>query len=89
MAAKPIVRWAVEDRTTGMPVAHGCAPTEEEACREVMHYAVQYSQDGPVRYWVRHNRNTVLQGELAVVHKTLSGSAALQALQAATSGEKP
>lgn len=88
MVAKPMVRWAVEDRNTGMPVANGCAPTEDEACREVMHYAMQYSQDGPVRYWVRHNRKTVLQGELAVMHKTLSGSAARKALQVAISGDR-
>lgn len=63
--------WCVEEEATGMPVANGSAPTAEEASREAAHYAVQYAQDGPVRWWVRQNRKTVLQGRLAGVSITV------------------
>ena len=58
-------RWCVEEQPTGMPVAQGSAPTADEAIREATHYAVQYAQDGPVRWWVRQNRKTVVQGSIA------------------------
>lgn len=61
------VRWCVEELDTGLPVASGCAATEGEASREMLHYALQYGQDGPVRYWMRKNRKTLVQGELAGV----------------------
>lgn len=57
-------RWCVEDSRTGMPVAQGSAPTAEAASREAAHYAVQYAQDHPVRWWVRQNRKTVLKGSM-------------------------
>lgn len=61
------VRWCVEERDTGMPCASGSAPTEEAASREMMRYALQYGQDGPVRYWMRQNRKTLVKGEIAGV----------------------
>ena len=66
MASKE-VRWCVEERDTGMPCASGSAPTAEAASREMMRYAMQHGQDGPVRYWMRHNRKTLVQGEIAGV----------------------
>ena len=57
-------RWCVEERDTGLPVAQGYAPTSDEAIGETMRYAVQFAQDGPVRFWVRRNRKTVLEGSL-------------------------
>ena len=68
-------RWCVEEEATGMPVANGSAPTAEEASREAAHYAVQYAQDGPVRWWVRQNRTTVVQGRLAGVSITVQATA--------------
>ena len=62
-----VVLWAVEERDTGLPCAMGCAATEEEAQREMMRYAMQYGQDGPVRFWMRQNRKTLAKGELAGV----------------------
>ena len=64
-------RWCVEEEATGMPVANGSAPTAEEASREAARYAVLYAQDGPVRWWVRENRKTVLQCRLAGVSITV------------------
>jgi len=61
------VRWCVEERDTGMPCASGSAPTEAEASREMLRYALQYGQDSPVRYWMRQNRKTLLKGEIAGV----------------------
>jgi hypothetical protein len=65
------VRWCVEERDTGMPCASGSAPTEEEASREMMRYAMQYGQDGPVLYWMRQNRKTLVKGEIAGVSVTM------------------
>jgi len=42
-------RFGFEVKQDGMVVASGEAPTEREAEREAMHYAMVYSQDGPVR----------------------------------------
>lgn len=67
-------RWCVEDSRTGMPVAQGSAPTAEAASREASHYAVQYAQDHPVRWWVRQNRKTLLQGSLEGVSVTVRGN---------------
>jgi hypothetical protein len=67
-------RWCVEDSRTGMPVAHGSAPTAEAASREATHYAWQYAQDHPVRWWVRQDRKTLLQGSLEGVSVTVRGS---------------
>lgn len=64
---KAEVRWAVEECDTGLMCAHGSAPTQEEAAREMMRYAMQYGQDGPVRYWMRQNRKTLVQGSMAGV----------------------
>lgn len=57
-------RWCVEEADTGLPVARGSAPTEARATGEMLHYAQQYAQDGMVRFWVRHKRKTVAQGEM-------------------------
>jgi hypothetical protein len=65
-------RWCVEDASTGMPLAQGTAPTAQEASYEATHYAVQYAQDHPVRWWVRQNRKTVLKGSMAGVSVTMS-----------------
>lgn len=65
-------RWAVEDKATGMPMAQGIASTAKEASREATHYAIQYAQDGPVRWWVRQNRKTVIQGSLEGVSITVN-----------------
>lgn len=53
-------RWCVEDLNSGVPVAQGSAPTFEDAKREAGHYAIQYAKDGPVRYWIRAGRSTLL-----------------------------
>lgn len=65
-------RWCVEEEATGMPVAQGSAPTVDEASREATHYALQYGQDGPVRYWVKQNRKTLVQGSLKGVTVTVT-----------------
>ena len=67
-------RWCVEDSRTGMPVAQGSAPTAAAASREATHYALQYAQDHPVRWWVRQDRKTLLQGSLEGVSVTVRGS---------------
>lgn len=68
------IRWCVEDENTGMPVANGSAAKAEDAHREVMHYAVQYAQDGPVRFWVRENRKTIMKGRLGGISITRTPS---------------
>lgn len=73
MASKE-VRWCVEDSRTGMTVAQGVASTAEAASREATHYALQYAQDHPVRWWVRQDRKTVLQGSLEGVTVTMSAN---------------
>jgi len=75
-AVRPVseARWCVEDSRTGMPVAQGSALCAEAASREATHYAVQYAQDHPVRWWVRQDRKTLLQGRLEGVSVTVSGS---------------
>lgn len=67
-------RWCVEDSSTGMPVAQGSAPTAEAASREATHYALQYAQEHPVRWWVRQDRKTMLQGSLEGVSVTVRGN---------------
>jgi hypothetical protein len=74
MMASTEVRWCVEERDTGMPCANGCAPTEAEASREMMRYALQYGQDGPVRYWMRQNRKTLVKGEIEGVRVTMKST---------------
>lgn len=60
----PEFRWCVEEIDTGLPVASGCAPAAEEAHTEMLRYAIQYAKDGPVRYWIRHNRKTISAGQV-------------------------
>ena len=45
--------WFVEECDTGIVCANGTAPTEAEASREMLRYAMQYGQDGPVWCWMR------------------------------------
>ena len=59
------VRWCVEERDTGLPVASGSAPTEKAAHTEMMRYAIEYAQDGPIRFWLRQNRKTLIEGSMA------------------------
>lgn len=59
------VRWCVEEQSTGLPVAHGSAPTEQDANTEMMRYVIQYAQDGAVRFWMRQNRKTLIKGSMA------------------------
>lgn len=68
------VRWCVEERDTGIPCASGSAPTEEAASREMLRYAMQYGQDGPVRYWMRKNRKMLVQGEIGGVRVTMKST---------------
>lgn len=56
--------WGIEEMVTGLLVAQGDAPTADEATLEATHYALMYGQDGPVRYWVKQNRKTLVQGSL-------------------------
>lgn len=65
-----VASWCVVGADTGMTLAKGSAPTEQEAVREAAHYAVQYAQEEPVRWWVRVGRKTVLRGSLACVSIT-------------------
>jgi hypothetical protein len=37
----------------------------------MLRYALQYGQDGPVRYWMRQNRKTLVKGEIAGVSVAL------------------
>lgn len=67
-------RWCVEDSRTGMQVAQGSALCAETAASEATHYAVQYAQDHPVRWWVRQDRKTLMQGSLEGVSVTVRGS---------------
>ena len=57
-------RWCVEEMPAGFPVAMGWCPTAEAATSEVMRYAQQYAEDGPIRYWVRMKRKTIVQGTM-------------------------
>ena len=41
-------RWKFSVKQGGLVVASGDCPTEEDAKREAAHYAMMYSQDGPV-----------------------------------------
>ena len=56
--------WSVTELRTGIKAASGSAPKEADAMREAIHYAMQYAQDGPVRFVVRQGRKTLLKGEL-------------------------
>lgn len=56
--------WGVEEKDTGLVVASGSAPTAGEATLEATRYALQYRQDGPVRYWVKLGRKKLVQGTL-------------------------
>jgi hypothetical protein len=40
-------RWTFSVRQSGLTVASGDAPTEEQARREALHYGAMYAQDGP------------------------------------------
>ena len=66
------VRWCVEERDTGLPVAQGASQTEKAAHAEMMHYVIQYAQDGAVRFWMRQNRKTLLKGSMAGLSITAS-----------------
>lgn len=58
-------RWIVYELTGEcLPVASGSAPDEQSASREMLHYAMQYGQDGPVKYRLGHGRKTLVEGEL-------------------------
>jgi hypothetical protein len=46
-------RWNFTVEQDGMEVASGEAPTEDEAKREAGHYALMYSQDGPVKFQLK------------------------------------
>ena len=67
--------WGVEEMNTGLMVAQGSAPTADEATREATHYALQYGQDGPVRYWVKRGRKMLVQGSLSGVTITVTPNA--------------
>ena len=49
-------RWSFLVEQDGMVVASGDAPTEDGAKREAGHYAMMYSQDGPVKVSVKRFR---------------------------------
>lgn len=44
-------RFGVEQE--GVPVAFGETSSQTEAESELIHYALQYAQDGPVKVWIR------------------------------------
>jgi hypothetical protein len=52
------VGWEFTVEQDGMVVASGEAPTEESARREAAHYALMYSQDGPVKVSIKEVRGT-------------------------------
>lgn len=56
--------WGVEEEKSGLRVAQGSAPSTDAAAREAAHYAMQYVQDGPVRWWVKEGRKTVFRGNM-------------------------
>ena len=51
-------RWSFLVEQDGMVVASGDAPTEDGAKREAGHYAMMYSQDGPVKVSVKEVQGT-------------------------------
>ena len=66
--ARTKYQWAVYELTSGcLPVASGSAPDEASASKEMLHYAMQYGQDGPVRYRLGRGRKTLVEGELTGV----------------------
>ena len=60
------VRWFVEERDTGIKCASGSAPNEDEASNEMFKYALQYADDCPVRYRMRQNRTTLMNGVISL-----------------------
>ncbi len=64
-------RWAVEE-AGGLQVAAGSAPTYEDASREANRYAMQYAEDGPVRWWIKQGRKLMLLGASGVVRRSVS-----------------
>ena len=52
------VGWEFSVEQDGMVVASGEAPTEESARREAAHYALMYSQDGPVKVSIKEVQGT-------------------------------
>ena len=51
-------RWEFAVEQDGMVVASGEAPTEAGAKREAAHYAMMYSQDGPVKVSIKEVQGT-------------------------------
>ena len=43
-------QWLVFEGDSTVPAASGTAPDRDFADREMMHYAMMYGEDGPVRY---------------------------------------
>ena len=56
------VHWGVDELDTARPLASGYAPDVKGAFTQMMHYVMQYAQDGPVRFWMRQNRKTLING---------------------------
>lgn len=59
-----IATWGVEKAESGDLLEHGSAPTAGCATGEATHHAVQHGQDAPVRFWVKQNGKTLVQGSL-------------------------
>lgn len=78
--------WGIEEMDTGLLVAQGDAPTADEATLEATHYALMYGQDGPVRYWVKQNRKTLVQGSLKGVTVTVTPNAKVTGAGTASAG---
>lgn len=74
------VGWEFSVEQDGMVVASGEAPTEESARREAAHYALMYSQDGPVKVSIKEVQGTPTvprggkaQDDCEVCHGTKGG----------------
>ncbi len=63
--------WAVEE-ASGLQVASSSAPTYEDAAREANRYAMQYAEDGPVRWWIKQGRKLVTVGASGGVRRGVS-----------------
>lgn len=49
-------RWEFSIEQDGIVVASGEAANEEDAKREAAHYAMMYSQDGPVKVSLKQRK---------------------------------
>ena len=56
--------WGVEELSTNLLVAQGSTPTLTQAMSEAVRYALQYGQDGPVKYWVKKKNKVIVKGEI-------------------------